>query len=206
MTVLRRLFLVVVASLLIVVRAIRPSMRIDEISLALFLLIALVVMWPDMQRLFANLRRLKLGGVELELAERVEKLATQADRAEEAQAKKRPSKTKPKEIPRDVAARIAEAASDPRAALLILAIELERAIRALASKRGLLPAGSTTHLVSNLTARGALPDEFLPTFTEFWQVRNRVVHEAGLDVPPGQIYGLVDIGLKLLRIVTDATS
>jgi len=208
MTFVRRGFLFVLAIALIVLHAAFRHIKIDEISLALFLVVVLLLLWPDLQTLFSGLRRVKVGGLELELAEKVTTLERQAEKAQEEQAKKRPKKrtkkSRAEQIPPAVASRLAEAATDPRSALLLVAIELEQAIRRLAVQNKIEPHPSVTITLRQLVGVGSVSEDAFSSFAEFWRLRNKVIHEAGFDVSSAQMYRLVDVGISLLRLLSEA--
>lgn len=116
--------------------------------------------------------------------------------------------TKAGPVPTLIGKRVSEASRSPRAVLLITAIEIEHAIHALAEEEG-VPAEeryySPKRMLQVLVSRGALPTELGPLFSEFWETRNRVVH--GRHEPPAkQLYELVDIGLRVLKLINSRLS
>src|SRR5574341_1382068 len=199
---MNRFLVAILAIAFIVVRAVLPNARIDEISLALFGIVCLAILWSDLGKIATGIRKFRLGDFELELAEKVEKLGEKAEKAEEAESQKPSGQRKVEEIPPEVSKRIAEAASDPRSALLLVAIEIEQAIRRLAKKYDLPEQAPTSHLISQLAELGYVSPEVVSLFRDFWQVRNQVIHRAGFNSPAGQIYTLVDVGLTILRLLS----
>lgn len=215
-----RYLVVALALALLVLRALLPDLRIDEISIALLLLVALVLLVPDLATIVDRLKKLKVGSViELELGERVRQLDHNAERALQdvsagrlaPPARKSPGAyllAVPDDRPDRIAQRIAQSAGDPRTALTVLSIELERALRQLAAKASLDPAQvaltPVPALLDHLLQSNVLPAQIAALYRDFWSLRNQVVHSAGHDVPAGQAYQLIDVGLKLLRLLDPA--
>ena len=202
-----RFLIAVVALALVVVRALWPDIRLDEISLMLFALAALALLSPDLAPIAGRIRRLKLWQIEVELSEKIGELAQRAEvAAGEASAHRGAAVPGIRAgVPPEVAERLADAAADPRAGLLLVAIEIEQAIRGLAAQYG-ISAGvgrvSTRRTLRELATRGAVPREVVPLFEDFWQVRNEVVHGAGFKVPTGHLYELVDVGFRILELIS----
>jgi len=202
-----RYLVAVVALALVVVRAVWPDIRLDEISLLLFALAGLALLLPDFAPIASRIRRFKLWEIEVELSEKIGELAQRAEAAaEEASADRRvPGPGIPMGVPPEVTGRIADAAADPRAGLLLVAIEIEQAIRRLAAQHG-ISAGfgrvSTRRTLRELAARDAVPREVVPLFEDFWRVRNEVVHGAGFQLPIGRLYELGDVGFRILELLS----
>lgn len=201
-------YLVAAASLaLVVARAVWPDVRVDEISLVLFALAALALLLPDIAPVASRIRRFKLWNLEVELSEEISELAHRAEAAEREASRER--ETAPAEAPVALAPEVrqwvVEAAADPRAGLLLVAIEIEQAIQRLAARHGVASGVgrvSAHRTLVDLAERGVVPREVVPLFEDFWQVRNRVVHGAGFEVPAGQIYELVDVGFRILELLS----
>ena len=202
---MKRFLIAALAIAMIAIRALLPDLRVDEISVALLGIVCLAILWSDLGKLAMGVRRFRLGDFEVELAERVEKLAKKAEKAEDAQPKKRARKKQEEDVYPDAAKRVAEAASDPRSALLLVAIEIEQAVRQLAEEYGLPDQASTGRIISQLGEQGFISPEVVTLFRDFWQVRNDVVHRAGFNIAAGQIYALVDVGLQILKLLSPYT-
>jgi uncharacterized protein YutE (UPF0331/DUF86 family) len=203
---MKRIIIAILAIAIIVIRALNPDLRIDEISVALFGIIVLAIVWSDLGKLATVVRKFRLGEFEIELAERVENLARKAEIAEDARPRKAITKKRAAKLQEDDAfsaavKRVAEAGSDPRSALLLVAIEIEQAIHQLAEENGLPDQVSTTRMVSQLAEKGLISHEEVSLIREFWQTRNDVVHQAGFNIPVGQIYAMVDVGIQILKLL-----
>jgi hypothetical protein len=199
---MKRFAVATLALAFIVVRALLPNLRLDEISLALFGVICLAIFWSDIEKITAYIRKFRFGVLEFELAEKVERLGEKAEKVEEAESQKASGQRKGEELSPEVAKRIAEAGTDPRSALLLVAIEIEEAVRRFARKYELPERAPTNRLISELAEKGLVSQEVVSLFRDFWQVRNQVVHSAGFNIPAGQIYALVDVGLAILRLLS----
>ncbi|MBI3913629.1 MAG: hypothetical protein HY327_05520 [Chloroflexi bacterium] len=200
---MKRFAVATLALAFIVVRALLPNLRLDEISLALFGIICLAILWSDIEKVAAYIRKFRFGLLEFELVEKVERLGEKAEKVEEAESQVSSGQQRRVEgITPDVAERIAEAGTDPRAVLLLVAIEIEEAARRLAREHGISQQASASHQVLELAERGLVSQEVVSLFREFWQVRNQVIHRAGFNIPSGQIYALVDVGLTIRKLLS----
>lgn len=199
---MKRLLVALLAIALIATRAVLPDIRFDETSLALFGIVCLAVLWPDVRKMAASIHRFRFGELELELAEKVGKLSEEAQNAQEAESQQRPGKRKAEEISPEVAKRIAEAGTDPRSALLLMGIEIERAVQRLGKRHGFHEFASAQFLMSQLADKGVVSQELVSLFGDFWKVRNQVAHQAGFDIPAGQLYELLDVGLTILKLLS----
>lgn len=203
-----RYLVALVALALLIVRAVWPDLRVDEISLVLFALAALALFWRDIAPVAGRIRKFKAWGIEVELSERIGELTERTEAAARQVSKEmeaeRAQPQGPARMPAVVTRWIEGGAADPRAGLLLVAIEIEQAIRQLAARHG-VSAGvgtlSARRALSDLAKREVVPRQVVPLFDEFWQVRNRVVHGAGFQLPPGQLYELVDVGFRILELL-----
>jgi hypothetical protein len=192
---------------LVVMRAVWPDLRVDEISLVLFLLAGLALVWPEISPLASRIRSFRLWELEVELTEKISELteraeavATQASLERELARPEGPITLSP-----EATQWVIDAAADPRAGLLLVAIEIEQAIRRLAAQHGIASGVgrmSARRTLGELARREAVPPEVVPLFDDFWQVRNQVVHRAGFQLPTGQLYELVDIGFRILELLS----
>ncbi len=123
-------------------------------------------------------------------------------KAEEAESQKPLGQRQVEEMPPEVSKLIAEASRGPRLALLLVAIEIEQAIRRLANKYNLPEQVSAGRLISQLAEQEYVSQEVVSLFRDFWQVRNQVIHRVGFNIPEGQIYALIDVGLTILKLLS----
>jgi hypothetical protein len=202
-----RYLIAMAAIVLVVVRAIWPDLRIDEISIALLAVAALALLLPEITPIASRVRKLKLWEIEVELDEKVKELSQRADVVGERAAAREVSRgQRPRErISPRVTQLVAQASTDPKAGLLLTAMEIERAVRRLAADHD-VPSGvgglSARRSLEELANRGAVPRDVVALFSDFWQVRNQVVHGVGFDIPAGRIYELVDVGQTILELLS----
>lgn len=181
---------------LIVLRVIMPKARLDQITLALFIIICLVILWPDLEKLSTVIRRLRVGGFEVELAQTVEELSEKAEKVEEDKSQLL------EDISPEVSRRIAEAASNPRSALIMVGIEIEQAIKRLKREYDISGTGSTQRVLHEIVSTDRVSKEVIDLFEEFWHVRNEIIHGKGFNVPDSQIYKMYDVGVKILGLLS----
>jgi hypothetical protein len=108
----------------------------------------------------------------------------------------------PSTAPQDIARQVlAEAGSSPKAALMLLASEIETELRRLLESYG-APIGSKTTFRDStrfLQEQGELPREFLNAMIKFRDVRNRIIH--GYEADPDDVLRAIDLGLGILRAI-----
>jgi predicted membrane protein len=202
-----RYLVALVALAIVIVRAVWPDARLDEISLVLLVVAALALVWPDIVPLTSRIRRFKVWGLEVELMEEISQLTERTEVAAREVSLERESMRPGAAIavPPGVTQWLADAAADPRSGLLLVTIEIEQAIRRLAAQHG-IAAGvgrvSARRALRELATSEAVPREVVPLFEDFWQVRNRVVHGVGFQLPAGQLYELVDVGFRILELLS----
>lgn len=99
--------------------------------------------------------------------------------------------------------RVLDAArASPEVALMLLATEIEKALRQVIGSRGDLDGGSrlpatARFLLQSLIERDDLPRSLAASMDAFWSVRNLVVH--GRDSSREEILQAIDSGLTILR-------
>lgn len=95
-----------------------------------------------------------------------------------------------------------EAARSPKAALLLLSSELERAVREIVANLGLLQGRRFLPIhqgLGLLMERGALPESVANGLQLFLKVRGRIVH--GGDADEDLILRAIDSGISLLKAI-----
>ncbi len=202
-----RYLVALVAVAIVIVRAVWPDARLDEISLVLLVVAALALVWPDIAPLTSRIRRLKLWELEVELSEKISELSERVEVVgrEASQEREAAPAESVAVVPPELKEWAEAAAADPRAGLLLVAADIEEAIRRLASRHGMATGVgrlSARRALSDLAKRGIVPRQVVPLFDDFWQVRNEVVHGAGLQLPAGQLYELIDIGFRILELLS----
>jgi len=171
----------------------------------LFAFVLLFMYRKELRHLITRLRRGKLLGQEIELAESLDKLNESADSVAAevpAQAPADERTTKQGVTPEAaVVDRVLEtAAQSPKAALILLAAEIERELRQLIATLGLLRGRRNlpfSQALGALSEWGGLPKHLPGSVTLFWDVRNRLVH--GHDATDDEIIRAIDSGIVILR-------
>lgn len=174
----------------------------------IFAFVALVTFKKEVGRLIDRLRKGKLLGQEIELGESLNKLEKSATAVAEEVAALPPATTeestpKPAETEDLIAGILREAARNPRAALLLLASELEREARQLLASVGHLKERSIVPLAMAVDVLqkqfGGLPGHIPSSLKLFWEVRNRIVH--GGQAENEEILRAVDSGITILKAI-----
>lgn len=188
---------------LIGVRAVWPEVRFDNISLTLLIVAALATLLPELRVALQRVKKVKFGDFEVELAEKLKALASGTEEVESsvAQQDRQPLAVEPSYS--NVESWLAAAATSPRASLVLLAIEIEKAVRDLAmaakipeAKRPLL-----TRHIGILAKRGVIDERIVPLFRDFWAIRNSVVHGQHFELSEGKLYELLELGLRIVRLL-----
>ncbi len=203
------LLLFVVAHCIAPTRFILDWPSIAILGIALSLLLA-----PQLRLLLPFVKAIKIGETEIHLREQATALAFSVERLE---ARPNPvqlfataaSVVPPAEdqykrlLDTDVEAHILDlAVRDKRAALMRLAIEIEKELLALHGALGLRnhnESGSFRSIVGQLARHGAIGDEMKKGLTEFWHVRNQIAHSYLSD--ESLVTSALDSGIRLLRLV-----
>lgn len=154
--------------------------------------------------LIARLRKGKLLGQEIELDESLDKLEQSATAvaAEVAALPASAASTASAEPADDPSGGILrEASRSPKAALLLLASELEREARQVLASVGHLKGQKYVPLSQALEVLqkqfGGLPGHIPSSLKLFWEVRNRLVHGGHADEE--EILRAIDSGLTILK-------
>ena len=151
-----------------------------------------------------RIRKVKKGDFELEVGEAISELADKTSRVEDSVEEVTSPNTRYSGISDEITRRIADAASDPRGAFLVLAIEIEGRIRQLANQLNIVEANRIIPLIrvlEILTERGFIGREVISIFRDFWAIRNRVAHGVHYELERGRLYELVDLGMRILRLL-----
>jgi hypothetical protein len=160
----------------------------------------------EIRRLLTRIRKGKFLGQEVELTESLDELRRAATAAEiEVPAlppapEATPTEAPPADAVGSVPDRVLQlAASSPKAALLLLASELERALTRLLANLGLLGGRdfvSFTEGIAMLRKRG-LPPNLGNSVELFYNLRNRLVH--GRNVSDDDVLRAIDSGTSIFR-------
>lgn len=170
-----------------------------------FAFTALFVFKAQIANLIGRLRRGKLLGQEIELAESLENLEKSAVAvAQEVAALPAPEQTSTREVSNTddpVKAVLHEAAKSPKTALILLATEIEREARQLLASVGQLKGQRYMPLSQAMDVLGkqygGLPSHVPSSLKLFWDVRNRIIH--GGQAESEEILRAIDSGVTILK-------
>jgi hypothetical protein len=181
-----------------------PTVALLGIALALLLA-------PQLEFLLPFVKTLKIGKTEIELREQTTALAISVEKSEESapQISESDVSAKPLEdrfkrlVSTDVEAHILDlAAKDKQAALMRLAIEIEKEVLLLHGTLGLrnqFKVGNFRDVVNQLVKHGALSKEMQHGLMEFWNVRNQIAHARLTD--DSILTSALGSGIRLLRLI-----
>lgn len=165
--------------------------------------IVLLIFRKNISDLLTRVKKGKLFGQELELEESLKRLETStAVAASQIPATGEPPLTVGKES-RDPQAsdKILElAASSPKAALMLLASEIEKRLRVFMATSGHhtnLRDPSPSAIAAYLGQVGWLTKSMVDTIHNFWKTRNQIVH--GHEASPDQVLRAIDSGMTILK-------
>ena len=173
---------------------------LKALAALLWPILGFVFLWTfrnEIRGLLQRIRKGKFLGQEIELDEDLKELHQSAERAEEA-AEERVGYLPSEDVTTEI---FREAARSPRAALLLLAAELEQSVREKCAAAG-WPDGKRMRLreaIDELGRQGNLPAHVTETFRLFMDVRNRLVH--GHEADDDDILRAIDSGVLLLRTI-----
>lgn len=198
-----RYIIATLALVIILTRILFPTITFDGQSLTLFLFSAIVLLIPDIGNLIQRIRKVKVGGVELELSEELKQLANQTAETEKkidiSNSQTELLSSLEKELERFISAGI-----NPKLLLIQIAIEIEKVLFSLANQnnldQGKLPL-ATARLIQLLSEKGVLDQSILPLFKSFWSVRNKIVHGVDAEINENQVINLTELGRRLLLIL-----
>lgn len=172
----------------------------------MFAFVSLFIYRKQIGDLLARLRKGKLLGQEIELGESLDRLEKSASAvAEEVAALPHPSEDERNRSISNIEGAIdsilREAAQSPKAALILLASDLEREARQLLASIGLLEGRGYLPLSKAIDALhrhyGALPGHIPSSLKLFWEVRNRLVH--GRQADDEEVLRAIDSGITILK-------
>lgn len=95
-------------------------------------------------------------------------------------------------------------AANPRGILVSLAVEIEKVLRRIAEYYDIPEARKTTSphkLMQIMVKRRIISEEIFPLFRDFWMIRNQAVHSAKFKISEEELYRLIDLGIRILRLL-----
>lgn len=189
---------------IVLMRNVFPAMVFDDASLILVIIALVVLILPDTEQMFERLRRIKKGDIELEFESSIAKLNADLTEAEESADSAVPRAPSAEAISSAASRIIDQASRDPRGAVLILAIEIEQAVRALVEESDItLPRRplSFHRMLELLVSEEKVSRDVLDLVKRFWRVRSNVVHGVRFELTEGQLYEVLEIGIRILKLL-----
>lgn len=200
---------VIIACFLVIgIRAVFPDIRFDSVSLWLFSITVVVWLLPDLPEFLSRIKRFKKGDLEIEFESQVSELARKTEKVED-EVEKEIEATASNEIQYEglspeTKSILSKSADHPRTALITLAVEIETELRNIAEQNdisGYQRIFSPSRLVQELVNRKVLTANVQALFKDFWTIRNQAVHGSTFEVSQDKLYELVDLGIRLLKIL-----
>jgi len=188
---------------LIILRMIWPQLTFDATSLTLLIIVVIVLCIPELDQLVRRVRRIKGGKFEIELEAQVSELAEATERVEK-EIEETTSNEYRIQVSDDYRKSVDLYIAEPRGGLIALAIEIESATRELASYYDTLATPgmiSPVKTIDTLAKNGLVPLDLPKLLREFWIVRNKAVHSKEFGPSAKQLYELVDLGVRILRLI-----
>lgn len=176
---------------IITIRMIYPNIVFDLNSLLVFSIISFVIILPNLGDLFKRIKKVKAGGIELELLENLEKETQTIE-----------NKSIDYSIDNFTEIELANKINDPRGTLIFLSIEIEKTLRYFTyrDEHQNVPM-SVLKLISNLVDDNILTKDLANIFRQFWEIRNKIIHGHDSNIDDNELYKVIDIGLRVLKIL-----
>lgn len=200
-----RYIVALVATLIWLSRIIWPDIQFDSTSLYLFLFAAVVILIPDIGDLISRIKKFKKGDLEIELESKINALANQTEKTEEAIESSDEEEFEIEFIPEENYGRILEYTKDPRGGLVAIAVEIESTINKIARDYNISPKSrylSPIRAVDQLDRKRILPSELPSLVRDFWTLRNKAFHSADFSLTDDQLYRLLDLGVRILDLLS----
>ena len=211
----KRQFAAVILLLFVIAHCIAPSrVVLDWPSIALLGIALGLVLAPQLKILLPFVKAIKIGETEIHLREQANALYESVDTLEKIPNQPQLPAAGTALVPEseaqykrllntNVEAHILDlAVKDKQAALMRLAIEIEKEVLVLHGALGLRNqknSGSFRNLVTQLLQHGAIGEEMKRGLMEFWHVRNQIAHSYLSD--DSLLTSTLDSGIRLLRLV-----
>ena len=159
--------------------------------------IALLLFRPDLSRILRRLRKGKLLGQEIELDQELRTLA-ETTREATTEVLERPGAQPALDVSDKSRSVFERAAQSPRAALAVLAADIEMELRQLARRQDVYISARRG---APELAQAVLRDspKLVESIRRFWPIRNQIVH--GHDVPPPDALRAIDSGIEILEAI-----
>ncbi|ELY5145894.1 hypothetical protein HQK29_20040 [Vibrio vulnificus] len=168
----------------------------------IFAFVTLFVFKDQIAEVIGRLRKEKLLGQELELSDSLESLQASASKLSEevSSIPKNDTVDTAKDDETNIKSIIHEAARSPKAALILLATDIEQEARQLLASTGRLKERkniSVHQAIEELNNYYGLPRHVPSSLRLFWETRNKLIH--GGEADERSILSAIDSGLSILK-------
>ena len=214
----KRLLAVLLLALFAIVHSLVPSrLALDWPTVALLGVALFLSVVPELEFLLPFIKKLKIGAAEVELQEKTIELAASVQQSEKSTALSAPNESSElnlflmtaglqRLLDTGIEAQILDlAAKDKQAALMRLAIEIEKEILLLHGMLGLRNksrGGGLREAVEELRQNGTISAEMAEGLFEFWKVRNEIAHaQFSIGGTNPILNSTLDSGVRLLRLI-----
>lgn len=165
--------------------------------------LAMLLFRRDLRELIARIKRGRVSGVEFELDEFQAKVA-RADAQVVQVAEDLPARPQLLGLPGPEGDDkvLSRAVQAPKAALMLLASDIERELRQLLAATGWHQGKPFTPVplgIERVARMTPMPEALTEAVQQFWPIRSKLVH--GHDVNDGQVLRAIDAGLVLLKAI-----
>ncbi len=147
--------------------------------------------------LFPRMKKIKIGGQEIELDKAIEKI-------EEISIKSSQEiPIKPEDNKKEKANQLLELSDNPRMAVIKVGIEIENTIKSLYASLGMLK--ESKYIASSLALRLMTEKGYIPTYTYntlqlFRQMRSQIIHRSD-SVDDKEVLRFLEVGINLLNVL-----
>jgi hypothetical protein len=188
---------------LVAARRIWPEFQVDPLTAWLLGIAAVLLVLPEVRNAMPYIQSVKVGEAEVQLRAQVAQLGSEIEDAQATIAKTHPG-GRIRHHASEIERLLDRSCAGPRAALLVLAHQLESLVQQRLQEAG-LPEGShytlLPHAVEAGVRAGLFPAAVLSVCQQFWHLRNHVVHQGALQADPGTMLSLVWLGTDLFQLL-----
>lgn len=200
-----RLSLITASAILAILRIIYSEHKFDLTTFTFILIVIVMVFLPkDISKYIPFIKSLKIGNVEIELREDINKISEKVENL-----KKKVAISENLVISDSIESDIEEiyhvSENSPRAALLLLSSKIEKEIKNRLKESSIEDSDRPMpifHYLKKGVEAGIFPKEVYTPFKDFTTIRNKIAHGKDLDVTDATIYSLLDVGTDILEILS----
>ena len=195
-----RPIIIAVCLSLIILRIIFPNLHFDIISMILLGIAVLAILIPDLDKVLSKTKKVKFGGVELELHD----LIKNTERVENELGEEKIDTSGISKLPKNSDLSI-ELQSDLPTTILRLSIEIEKSLRDIYDIAFQTPQQrpfAISKRIDALRQEKIIDEDTAGLLRQFWKTRNIVVHgHNSISITEQDMLAFSDIGIRLLKIL-----